>query len=111
MAAALGAQGLRYWAVITLGERWNVRVIVLANAPPPVAGGPYRYLRHPNYVAVAVEMACVPLIHGAWLTAVLFSTANAVVLAVRIRIEEAALGPLYLETFKNTRRFLPGRGR
>lgn len=90
LGLALAAQALRYWAIGTLGRRWNVRVIVLPGAPL-VASGPYRFLRHPNYLAVVVEMAAVPLIHGAWLTALFFSLANGLVLLVRIRCEEAAL--------------------
>ena len=54
--------------------------------------GPYRFLRHPNYVAVATEMLCVPLAHGAWICAALFSTLNAALLRVRVRAEERALG-------------------
>jgi methyltransferase len=91
MAALLAAaQGLRYWAITTLGERWTTRIVCLPGAPP-VTGGPYRFLRHPNYLAVAMEMAALPLLHGAWLTAVVFSAADAAVLAVRIQHEEAAL--------------------
>lgn len=109
LIAALAAQALRYWAVMALGERWNVRIFVLDDVSP-VVSGPYRYLRHPNYVAVLVEIACVPLIHGAWLTAVVFSLAHAALLAVRIRQEEAALGPLYGTIFSSTPRFLPRSG-
>jgi methyltransferase len=91
MAVLLAAaQGLRYWAIATLGERWTTRIVCLPGAAP-VTGGPYRFLRHPNYAAVAVEMAALPLLHGAWLTAAVFSAADAAVLAVRIRHEEAAL--------------------
>jgi methyltransferase len=91
MAALLAAaQALRYWAIATLGERWTTRIICLPRAPL-VAGGPYRFLRHPNYLAVVAEMAALPLLHGAWLTAAGFSAANALVLRVRIRHEEAAL--------------------
>ena len=106
-AGALSAQALRYWAISTLGDRWNVRVIVLPGAPPVVAG-PYRWVRHPNYVAVVVEMVCVPLAGGAWLTALAFSLANAVLLLVRIRAEEAALGRAYVDAFAATPRFIPG---
>jgi methyltransferase len=85
MAVLLAAaQALRYWAIITLGERWTTRIVCLP-------GAPYRFLRHPNYLAVVAEMAALPLLHGAWLTAGIFSAANALVLAVRIREEEAAL--------------------
>jgi methyltransferase len=108
LLGALGAQALRYWAIRTLGERWNVRVIVLPDAAPIVAG-PYRWLRHPNYVAVALEMALVPLIHDNWLTAIAFSVGNALLLWVRIRIEERALGGAYASAFATTPRFLPRR--
>jgi methyltransferase len=106
LALALAAQALRYWAITTLGERWNVRVIVLPDAPPVVAG-PYRYIRHPNYVAVALELAAVPLIHGAWLTAVAFSLGNALLMVVRIRAEERALGAGYAAAFAARPRFNP----
>jgi methyltransferase len=101
------AQGLRYWAVFTLGERWNVRILVLPHAAP-VTRGPYRWVRHPNYVAVAMEILLVPLVHGAWLTAAAFTVANAVVLRIRIRAEEAALGPGYAAAFAGRPRFIPG---
>lgn len=87
---ALLAQGLRYWAVSTLGRRWNVRVIVIPGEPA-VTSGPYRYLRHPNYLAVVLEGFAVPLIHGAWVTALAFSVLNALVLRARVRCEEGAL--------------------
>lgn len=103
---ALVAQALRYWAISTLGERWNVRIIVLPHAAP-VTAGPYRFIRHPNYVAVILEMAAVPLIHGAWVTALLFSIANALLLRVRIRAEEAALGGAWAQAFEGRPRFLP----
>jgi methyltransferase len=107
LAGAIAAQGLRYWAISTLGDRWNVRVIVLPGAPP-VVGGPYRWVRHPNYVAVAMEMVFVPLVHGAWLTALLFSVGNALLMVVRIRAEEAALGNAWADAFAGTPRFIPG---
>jgi methyltransferase len=91
LCAFLLAQGLRYWAVASLGDRWNVRVIVVPG-DVPVLRGPYRFLRHPNYLAVAVEMAALPLVHGAFLTAIVFSALNAAILRLRIRTEEAALG-------------------
>jgi len=91
MAALLAAaQALRYWAIAALGERWTTRIVCLPGAPL-VTAGPYRFLRHPNYLAVVVEMAALPLLHGAWLTAAVFSAANALVLRVRIRQEEWAL--------------------
>jgi len=93
LCLALAAQALRWWAVLSLGPAWNVRVIVVPGAPL-VTRGPYRHLRHPNYVAVVLEGIAVPLIHTAWLTALLFSIANAALLAVRIRSEEQALARL-----------------
>ncbi|MFF3017656.1 isoprenylcysteine carboxyl methyltransferase family protein [Streptomyces sp. NPDC057939] len=90
LAAALAAQGLRWWCVTTLGPRWNTRVIVVPELPL-VASGPYRLLRHPNYVAVVVEGFALPLVHSAWWTAVAFTAANAVLLRVRIRCEDTAL--------------------
>jgi methyltransferase len=84
------AFALRYWVIATLGERWTTRILALPGAPL-VERGPYRWLRHPNYLAVTVEIAALPLVHTAWWTAAVFSLANAAVLAVRIRAEEAAL--------------------
>jgi methyltransferase len=110
LAGALAAQALRYWAIATLGDRWNVRIIVTPGAAPVVAG-PYRWVRHPNYVAVATEMLCVPLIYGGLLSlaiALTFSFGNALILLVRIRAEEAALGSRYAAAFAHTPRFLPG---
>ncbi len=86
----LAAAALRAWAIGSLGERWTTRIVCVPGAPRVVAG-PYRFLRHPNYLAVVVEMAALPLLHGAWLTAAVFSAANAAVLAVRIPAEERAL--------------------
>jgi methyltransferase len=103
---ALLAQGLRYSAVLALGQRWNVRIIVWPDTPP-VTRGPYRWVRHPNYVAVAVEIACVPLIHGAFVTAAVFSVANGLLLAVRIAEEERALGTSYAEAFRDRPRLIP----
>ena len=85
-----GAMALRFWSIGTLRERWCVRVIVLPGAPL-CTSGPYRFLRHPNYLAVVVELAALPLLHTAWLTALVFSAANSALLAVRIRVEENAL--------------------
>ncbi len=96
---------LRYWAIATLGERWNTRVIVIPGLPA-VASGPYRFVRHPNYVAVAIEVAVLPLVHCAWLTAIVATAANALLLAARIRHEERAL-----ESAGNYRARLAGRAR
>lgn len=108
-AMLAAAQLLRVWVIATLGERWCTRVVVLPGAPP-VTAGPYRFVRHPNYAAVVVEIASLPLIHSAWLTALAFSLANAVMLAVRIRVEERALAdcPGYADLVGRRPRFLPG---
>ncbi|MGA5124805.1 isoprenylcysteine carboxyl methyltransferase family protein [Streptomyces pseudogriseolus] len=90
LALALFSQALRWWCVATLGPYWNTRVIVVPGARL-VGGGPYRFLRHPNYVAVVVEGVALPLVHSAWLTATVFTLANAVLLTVRVRCENAAL--------------------
>ena len=86
----VAAAALRYWVIATLGERWSTRV-VLVPGEAPVATGPFRWLRHPNYLAVVVEFLALPLVHTAWLTAVVFSVAHAFVLRARIAVEEAAL--------------------
>lgn len=90
LVLALGSQALRWWCIRTLGPQWNTRVIVVPNAGR-VTGGPYRFLNHPNYVAVVVEGAALPLVHTAWLTALCFTVLNAVLLTVRIRTENSAL--------------------
>jgi methyltransferase len=91
MLVLLGvATALRYWTISTLGERWTTRILVRPGVPL-VTGGPYRWQRHPNYLAVVLEIAALPLVHGAWLTAVVFSVANAALLSVRVRTENAAL--------------------
>ncbi|MGY4645809.1 isoprenylcysteine carboxyl methyltransferase family protein [Cellulomonas sp. URHB0016] len=89
--AVLAAQGLRWWCIRTLGPQWNTRVIVVPGADL-VHRGPYRWLRHPNYLAVAVEGAALPLVHTAWVTALAFTVLNAVLLlGFRIPAEERAL--------------------
>jgi methyltransferase len=102
------AQALRYWAIATLGDRWNVRVIVVPG-DPVVTRGPYRLVRHPNYVAVAIEGVALPLVHTAWLTALVFTIANAALLAVRIACEERALARYtdYDAAFADRARFVP----
>ncbi|MDX6239841.1 MAG: methyltransferase [Kribbellaceae bacterium] len=90
LAVVLLAQGLRWWCITVLGPQWNTRVIVVPELSL-VASGPYRWFRHPNYVAVVAEGVALPLVHGAWLTAVVFTLLNVPLLAVRIRAEEAAL--------------------
>lgn len=91
LAVVALTQVLRWWCVTTLGRRWNTLVIVVPEVPL-VRRGPYRWLHHPNYVAVVTEGVALPLVHTAWLTALCFTLANALLLTVRIRVENAALG-------------------
>lgn len=90
LAIVIASQSLRWWCIATLGRQWNTRVIVVPGLPL-VSRGPYRVLRHPNYVAVVLEGAALPLVHSAWLTAVGFTVLNAALLARRIQVEEEAL--------------------
>ena len=90
LALVVGAQALRWWCIRTLGPQWNTRVVVVPGAPL-VTGGPYRYARHPNYVAVVTEGFALPLVHTAWITATVFSVCNAVLLRRRIDVENRAL--------------------
>lgn len=105
------AAGLRLWVIRTLDGRWTTRIVVLPQVTP-VTGGPYRFLRHPNYLAVITEMLALPLIHTAWLTAAVFSLLNAWLLRVRIRAEEEGLSRLsdYDAAFADRPRLLPGGG-
>ena len=93
LVLVLASQALRWWCVRTLGPQWNTRVVVVPGAGR-VRSGPYRFLAHPNYVAVVLEGLALPLVHTAWLTAVLFSVLNAALLSVRIRTESGALAML-----------------
>jgi methyltransferase len=106
----IAAMALRYWAVRTLGDRWNTRVIVVPGEPA-VDHGPYRWVRHPNYVAVALEMAALPLVHTAWISALAWSAASGILLALRIPLEERALADAsdYERRLAGRGRFLPGR--
>ncbi len=81
----------RGWAIASLGRRWTTRVLVLPGATP-VAHGPYRFINHPNYVVVTLEIAVVPLALGLPVVALIFTLANAAMLAWRIRVENRALG-------------------
>ena len=89
----LVAQIVRYWVILSLGPRWTTRIIVVPGEPL-VTRGPYRWLRHPNYLVVAAEIALLPLVFGAWEIAIGFSVVNAAILWKRIRVEERALGLL-----------------
>ena len=93
LAVVFAAQGLRWWCVTTLGPQWNTRVVVVPGAAR-VGDGPYRFIAHPNYVAVVAEGIALPLVHTAWITALVFTVLNAALLGIRIRTENTALGAL-----------------
>jgi methyltransferase len=90
LAVVVAANALRWWCIATLGSRWTARVIVLPGVPL-VKTGPYRWFAHPNYVAVVIEGAALPLAGSAWITAVTFTVLNAALLTVRLRCETRAL--------------------
>jgi methyltransferase len=102
VAAYLVVQAGRAWVIATLGRYWTTRVIDMP-AAPLVTGGPYRWVRHPNYVVVVLEVALLPLAFGAWEIALVFSAANLAVLAWRLRIENAALARRAALPHLNTR--------
>jgi len=83
-------QLLRYWAIYSLGKRWNTKVLVLSDTEL-INSGPYKYIKHPNYMAVIIEIAVIPLLFSCYYTAIVFSILNLIVLKRRIRIEEEAL--------------------
>jgi methyltransferase len=90
LAVLVAAHVLRWWCIRSLGMQWNTRVVIVPGLALQ-SGGPYRWLRHPNYVAVVAEGVALPLVHTNWVTALLFTVANLALLRVRIRVEEAAL--------------------
>lgn len=89
LAAYALLQPLRYWAIASLGQYWTTRVIVVAGSAP-VHHGPYRFLRHPNYWVVALEIPLLPGAFGAWIVAAIFGVGNLAILAYRIAVEQAA---------------------
>ncbi len=111
LALVVATMALRYWAISSLGDRWTTEVWVVPGEAA-VVRGPYRFLRHPNYLAVVFEVAALPLVHTAWITATLYSLGNLWVLRQRIRAEEAALfeHSAYREQFADRPRFLPAGG-
>ncbi len=90
LALVVAANLLRYWCITTLGDRWTVRVVTVPNAPV-VTSGPYRFLRHPNYVAVMIELPALALAFGCVASALLIAARKGAALANRIRREERAL--------------------
>ena len=93
LAVLTAALALRWWTLTTLGERSTTRVLVVPGEEL-VSSGPYRWLRHPNYLVVVMEIAAIPMVHCAWMTAAVFTIANLVLLRERIRVEEGALSRL-----------------
>jgi len=93
LAVVVAAQVLRWWCITTLGRQWNTRVVIVPGAGR-VASGPYRLIPHPNYVAVIIEGIALPLVHSAWLTALVFTVLNLALLRTRINVENAALAGL-----------------
>ncbi|NOY70707.1 MAG: hypothetical protein GXP53_14705 [Deltaproteobacteria bacterium] len=108
LVLAVGVQILRYYLIAILGKYWNVRVIIVPDMPV-INRGLYRYIRHPNYLGVIVEGVALPMIHTAWITALVFTVLNAWVLTIRIRCEERALikNTNYIDNFSALRRFIP----
>jgi methyltransferase len=101
-------QLIRVWVISSLGKFWNTKILVLANEKI-VKKGPYRFVKHPNYFVVAMELVVVPLLFNAFYTALLFTILNALMMMVRIPEEEKALSTLteYERTFQDANRFLP----
>ncbi len=102
------ANALRWWVIRTLAEHWNVEV--MASSPVGVVtSGPYKWVRHPNYVAVVAELFSLPMIHTAWITALAGTVANLEILRRRLRVEDGVLmtNPTYRLTMGTKPRFLP----
>jgi methyltransferase len=93
IAVVVAAQALRWWCIVALGRQWNTRVIIVPGSGL-VTRGPYRWIRHPNYLAVVAEGVALPLVHGAVVTAIAFSVLNGAVLRARLRAENAAIAGL-----------------
>lgn len=102
------AQVFRVWSIFSLGVFWNTKIIVVPGAKV-VQKGPYQWMRHPNYVIVIIEMMMLPMMFQAYMTLVLFSILNFILLSIRIRVEERALKEVtnYQEAFSKKARFIP----
>ncbi len=105
----VAANAVRWWVIRTLGEHWNVQVMNSTRLGV-ITSGPFRYVRHPNYAAVFVEMLVLPLIHTAWITALVGSAAHVLVLSQRLATEEKVLfsDAHYRDAMSGKPRFLPG---
>jgi methyltransferase len=93
LALLVASHGLRWWCISSLGRQWCTRIVVVPGRSA-VTSGPYRFMRHPNYLAVVLEGIALPLVHTAWVTAAVFTVANAALLRVRVAAEEQALRSL-----------------
>lgn len=92
-ALAIASQGLRWWCIGSLGQRWNTLVVIIPGKAA-VTSGPYKWFKHPNYVAVVIEGFALPMVGFAWRTAIIFTVLNTFVLRARLRSENAALATL-----------------
>ncbi|MHC0035738.1 isoprenylcysteine carboxyl methyltransferase family protein [Pseudoneobacillus sp. C159] len=108
LAVFLLTQAGRVWALVSLGKYWNTKIIVVPGANV-VVKGPYKYLKHPNYVIVMIEFLIIPLLFQAYFTAIIFSLLNLWVLSIRIPEEEKALNTLttYQDSLGQLHRFVP----
>lgn len=104
----IGTQLIRVWAIASLGVYWNTKILVLPDSKL-VPKGPYKFMRHPNYIVVMMEFWLIPILFQAYITAIVCSLLNILVLSVRIREEERALQELtnYKQSFQNISRFIP----
>lgn len=109
LALFLAANGLRWWAILTLGPRWNTGVMSPSRLGVVTSEGPYRWMRHPNYTGVFLEMLALPLIHTAWVTALLGSLVHVFLLRNRVKLEESVMrrDPAWRAAFENRSRFVP----
>lgn len=109
LALFVAANIVRWWVIRTLGEHWNVQVMDSTRLGV-ITSGPFRYVRHPNYAAVFVEMIALPLIHTAWITSLIGAVAHVILLTFRLSVEERVLfaNPDYAAAMASKPRFLPG---
>ena len=109
VALLVAASALRIWTLSSLGHSWNVRV-VRPQSGSVVTSGPYRWIRHPNYLCVILELVALPLFHTAWISALWLGVVNVAVLTVRVRTEEAMLTEVdaWRTAFADKARLLPG---
>ena len=108
-AIFVAANFVRLWVIRTLGNHWNVQIMDSTSAGV-ITSGPFRFVRHPNYTAVIVELITLPLIHTAWITSIVGTLGYLSVISQRIPLEERALlaNPDYRAAMSAKPRFLPG---